>query len=139
MSRNTGGLVCHSLSLSLSLFTLPLSSEVHCQASSPPPPPPPPPKKDYRLIQDARVEDLIWGILHPLSHIPAERGAFSFTSCRGAYQKGNAAPTLERRECLIILLRRKKDLGVPGSKCVSQEGLGAISVNVADAPKGSGL
>lgn len=126
MSHNIGDLVCHALSLSHSpLFLSPRSAAIKWAAE----------KKDYRIIQDAGVEDLIWGILHLLSHIAAEQGAFSFKPCCGAYQKENR----EREECLIILLRHKKDFGVPGSKCVSLEGLGVISVSSADAPKGSGL
>lgn len=111
----------HSLFL---LFLYPLSNAIKRAA-----------EKDYRIIWDAGVEDLIWGILHLLSHIAAEQGAFSFTPCCGAYQKENTVPTLECQECLIILLRHKKDFGVPGSKCVSLEGLGVISVSSADAQK----
>lgn len=96
-------------------------------------------EKDYRIIWDAGVEDLIWRILHFLSHTAAEQGAFSFTPCCGAYQKENTVPTLECQECLIILLRHKKDFGDLGSKCVSLEGLGVISVSSEDAQKGSGL
>lgn len=71
MSHNIGDLVCHALSLSLSLST-------HIKWAA---------KKDYHIIQDAGIEDLIWGILHLLSHIAAEQGAYSFTPCCGTYPK----------------------------------------------------
>ncbi len=121
----------HFLSLSLSAF--PLSSKRRHRASERAA------ERDYSIIQDAEVEDLIWGILHLLSHIAAEQGALSFTPRCCLHQKENSAPTLECQECLIILLRHKKDFGVSGSKCVSLEGLGVISLSSADAPKGSGL
>lgn len=82
-------------------------------------------KKDYRLIQDAGVKDLIWGILQLLSHIAAEQEAFSFTPWCGAYQKANTVPTLECQNCLIILLGHKKAFWCPRIKVWIAGGIGS--------------
>lgn len=115
--HNTGDLsVSISLSVSFSppsLFQAPPSSEKQ--------------QKDYCIIQDAGVEDLIWGMLHLLSQFSTLPPAVTLSV------KKNSVPTRECQECLIILLWHKKDFGVPGSKCVWLEGMGVTSVSSAEA------
>lgn len=73
-------------------------------------------EKDYSIIQDAGVEDLIWGILHLLSRFPAEQGAPPSLLCRLPTEYRKHFLFLECQECLIILLRHKKGFWCPRIK-----------------------
>lgn len=83
-------------------------------------------RRDYHLIQNVRVEDLICGILHLLSHIPAEPVAFSFTST-------TCLPN--RKHFLLLSVMNvklssyctKRILVSQDQKSVLLEGLGVIS------------
>lgn len=122
MSHNIGDLVCHSLSLSLSLPSLLLGALLWSEKQ----------EKDYCIIQDAGVEDLIWGILRLLSHIAAKQGALSFTPSCGAYQRGKHTRYSWVSEMFNYLVKAQKGFRCPRLK-VSLEGMEVISVSSADA------